>query len=735
MKKINKYTNWILGLCICCFCSFGTLAQNWPNALVIDDPTILNSLDSSQFQILEDNNFNLNQAIALGKQGAFKPLLFNTPESRSTGQWYRFKIQNKTNQTIHFFINTYRASFSTVYESKNGIKGWITKKSGNKCPESEMDNSGGSKERYRIFVAIDSGQTVYIYQHLKVNFWEKRIGFVTPRLQLENERVNDYFQEMKVDEGWKHYLLDGLMIGIFLFGIFYNFIIFGFTRDKVYLFFGIFLVFLMLDCRQESILYGFIKENVGVYTFVSNFFYLLFHIFFFKAIMKYIGYIPDTHKRYKTINIGLFLLVLLTVIRLFSYQYSDNVGNILILIFETVRLTLMSIVSVMLLKLIRRGHKNLKVILLAFFPYFLYNFLTSTAMLLEWQLGINLIEQENSNYFDIIESSTLAWLVITFSAALVGRYQEIRKKIVQDELDKQEAEKERELEKSRLIEQQKIDLEKQVQARTAELKLSLENLKIAQEQLVQSEKLASLGELTAGIAHEIQNPLNFVNNFAELNQELLGELEEEVNKEKIEKGTLLPLIEDLRQNESKIDFHGKRAASIVKGMLQHSRNNSSEKEMVDLNQLADEYLRLAYHGLRAKNKSFNADFELISDPHLEKILIAPQEIGRVLLNIFNNAFHAVEKVEGKKLVKVAIESNAQKVKVKIKDTGTGMTEATKNKIFQPFFTTKPTGEGTGLGLSMAYDIITKGHSGNITVESTPGQGSEFTIEIPKTKTT
>ncbi len=711
--------------------SWVSKAQTWPKAIEITDPTLLNSIDSSHFTAFWGKNINFKEVLLPQNQANFKIISSSEPENFETEHWYKFVLINKTNQNINFFINNYRASYSTIYSSTNGIAPWKIKNSGNKCPESKMDDSGGSKERYRIFVNLPAGQKLYIYQHLKVDSWEKRLGLVSPRLQLETDRINDYFKEMKVQEGWKNYLFDGVMIGLYLFGLFYNFIIFGFTKDKVYLYFGIFLVFLMLDRRQESILYGFVTENVSIYSFASIFFYVFFHIFFFKAIMQYIGYNPASTKKYRFINLGLFILVLLTIVRLFSFKYNNDIANILIFVFETVRLTLMGFTTSMLIRLIIRGHKNLKVILLAFAPYFFYNFFTSLAMLAEWQLGVDIIEQDNRVFFDILESITLAWLIITFSAALVARFQEYKKKILKDELEKQAAQKEMELERTKLIEEQKIELEKQVQIRTGELKLSLENLKIAQDQLVQSEKLASLGELTAGIAHEIQNPLNFVNNFAELNKELLIELEGEISKKKIEIAPLKQIIDDLVQNENKIDYHGKRAASIVKGMLQHSRNSSGEKELTNLNQLADEYLRLAYHGLRAKNKSFNADFELIQDETLEKIKVSPQEIGRVLLNIFNNGFHALEKNQSPKKLLVTIKNLNEKVQITVNDNGMGMTEATKNKIFQPFFTTKPTGEGTGLGLSMAYDIITKGHNGTIKVDSELNKGTTFTIEIPK----
>ncbi len=262
---------------------------------------------------------------------------------------------------------------------------------------------------------------------------------------------------------------------------------------------------------------------------------------------------------------------------------------------------------------------------------------------------------------------------------------------------------------------------------------ALTELKSTQSQLIQSEKMASLGELTAGIAHEIQNPLNFVNNFSDVNTELIDEAKQEIDKGNTDEANTI--LNDIKENEQKINHHGKRADAIVKGMLQHSRSSSGVKEPTDINALCDEYLRLAYHGLRAKDKSFNAKFETDFDESLPKINIAPQDIGRVILNLINNAFYAVS--EKKKLladryeplVKVSSKKFGEKIEISVKDNGNGIPEPIKQKIFQPFFTTKPTGQGTGLGLSLSYDII-KAHGGDIKVETKENEGTEFIINLP-----
>ena len=293
--------------------------------------------------------------------------------------------------------------------------------------------------------------------------------------------------------------------------------------------------------------------------------------------------------------------------------------------------------------------------------------------------------------------------------------------------------------KEQALSQQKI-LQEEVNRQTAELRRTLANLKSTQSQLIQSEKMASLGELTAGIAHEIQNPLNFVNNFSEVNKELLTDMKSEIDKGNSHEVKVIA--NDVIANEEKILHHGKRADAIVKGMLQHSRSTSGVKEPTDINALTDEYVRLAYHGLRAKDKSSNAKFETNFDPTIQKINIVPQDIGRVILNLINNAFYAVTEKKKQQpehfepTVTVSTKKSNDKVEIKVRDNGNGIPQKILDKIFQPFFTTKPTGQGTGLGLSLSYDIV-KAHGGEIKVETLPageagkeGSGTTFIVELP-----
>jgi signal transduction histidine kinase len=328
-----------------------------------------------------------------------------------------------------------------------------------------------------------------------------------------------------------------------------------------------------------------------------------------------------------------------------------------------------------------------------------------------------------------------AWLIyiVLFAAAIYAfiAYRSRALKRENQELEEKISERTQQLSNANkeLSEQQE-----EIITQRDRLSETVDELKTTQQQLIQSEKLASLGELTAGIAHEIQNPLNFVNNFSEINMELIDEMREELNKG--EKDEVIALSEDIKQNLDKIRHHGKRADAIVKNMLQHSRNNSSQREPTDINALADEYFRLSYHGLRAKDKSFNSEMVTELGENIPKIDVISQDIGRVLLNLFNNAFYAVQQKKKalgdsyKPEVMVSTAINNDYVEIRVKDNGIGIPDAVKEKILQPFFTTKPTGEGTGLGLSLSYDIVVKGHGGKLDIHSREGEGSEFIISLP-----
>lgn len=397
--------------------------------------------------------------------------------------------------------------------------------------------------------------------------------------------------------------------------------------------------------------------------------------------------------------------------------------------------------------------RSLRMFFMAFVPYVAVILISNIAKV----VAKDFYERTDS-YFETAIMLSVIWL-----AAILFSQQRQYKAAERERIKRQ-----KEDEINRAIAARKVELEELVAERTVELtkqKEELENtldeLRTTQAQLIQSEKMASLGELTAGIAHEIQNPLNFVNNFSEVSNELIVEIEEEMSKnpESRDENQVSEILSDIKQNLQKINHHGKRADAIVKGMLQHSRTNSGVKEPTDINALADEYLRLAYHGLRAKDKSFNATMKTDFDENLSadkadigKIKVVPQDLGRVILNLITNAFYAVNEKKKSPLTPEGGIENAQTkyeptvivrtslnppsggrgafVTISVADNGNGIPQSVLDKVFQPFFTTKPSGQGTGLGLSMSYEIVTKGHGGELKVENKVGEGATFTIILP-----
>jgi signal transduction histidine kinase len=345
--------------------------------------------------------------------------------------------------------------------------------------------------------------------------------------------------------------------------------------------------------------------------------------------------------------------------------------------------------------------------------------LTFNEKILEKELEFSKIELKNKQILALILSALAIFIIVSINLYILNKNKTKLNRILTSQKTQ--------------IEQQKIELQN-----------SLEKLRVTQKQLMLQEKLASLGELTAGIAHEIQNPLNFVNNFGELSQEMVIELDEliEKNDEK-DKSEIKEILNDLKTNIGKITSHGNRASSIVKNMLEHSRGNKSEMTLVNINKLADEYLRLSYHGMRAKDQNFNSDYDIKIDESLKPIKAYGGDISRAILNILNNAFYAVNEKNRSKTdddykPKVVIKTNRTTISNKefaeiiIEDNGSGIPDEIKQKIFQPFFSTKPSGQGTGLGLSLSREIVETGHNGTLEVESEKGMGTKFIIRLPIT---
>ncbi len=517
-------------------------------------------------------------------------------------------------------------------------------------------------------------------------------------------------------------LLEGMFYGFMLVMFLYNLFLYFSLKDNSYLFYVLYIFFM---AAWNGIFQGYAAKYIWPSSpWLSN---------YSEAVACFVGmagllfsiHFLQTKKntpRLHTILLLMFVLYIITFIILLSGKF----------VLGTYILEFLSLVSILLLFITaiiiyRQGYRPAGYFLMA------WSFLL-VSIIIYILKDYNIFPYNSFTRHSMQIGSAAEALLL--SIALANRINILKK-------EKEAANKETLAslkENEKLITEQNILLEKKVEERTAELKKAnrdlitlIQDLKETQTQLVQREKMASLGELTAGIAHEIQNPLNFVNNFSEVTKELLSEMRTELDKGEAENAKMIA--KDVIDNLEKINHHGKRADAIVKGMLQHSRTSSGKKEPTDINTLADEYLRLAYHGLRAKDKTFNAKFEIEMDHSIDKINIIAQDVGRVILNLINNAFYAVTEKQKQNrpgyqpTVTVSTKKIKQQVEIRVKDNGNGIPQKIIDKIFQPFFSTKPAGQGTGLGLSLSYDIV-KAHGGEIKVETKEGEGSEFIILLP-----
>ncbi|MBD0376676.1 MAG: histidine kinase [Flavisolibacter sp.] len=427
-------------------------------------------------------------------------------------------------------------------------------------------------------------------------------------------------------------------------------------------------------------------------------------------------YLPDIDWK-KIFKRSLYVIIVLFVL---SLVFPNNVlikwlSHVLLLLIVAITYT-------------QREFLPVRTIMLAVLPFIAWSVLNDLLELISTALFSDI-----KLYLGFAQPVTIIWLVTMW---IISHRQ-------QKALERERQMRLQEEEEHRLIAARKAELEHLVAERTSELTKQKEELEHAlvelratQDQLIQKEKMASLGELTAGIAHEIQNPLNFVNNFSEVSTELVGELRDELSRNTDNKEYILKITDDLNLNLQRVVHHGRRADFIVKSMLQHSRKSSGQKEPVNVNALVDEFLRLSYHGLRAKDKLFSAVLKTYYDESIGQINVVPEDIGRVLINLFNNAFYAVQKKKEQlngtfePTILVRTQKREGKVEIYVRDNGFGIPQPALDKIFQPFFTTKPTGEGTGLGLSLSYDIITKGHGGELTVDTKEGEYAEFVVRLP-----
>jgi two-component system NtrC family sensor kinase len=574
---------------------------------------------------------------------------------------------------------------------------------------------------YQLSLRLDTNRIQEIAVRFSCNKNDLIINYLTPnycaRLVLTNidDLVSNFMSETN-----SFLIKDIILVTLYVFlGVMSFFLYFSYRVQRAYLFFGFYCFTSIIQALLRVPTYAI--KPVGL-SLASTCF-LLSHIVSIFAILLLLAGLYKVYSQKKSILFYFIILYTISTLPVFIFFYPWS--NIYAVAFALLMCIDAAIIN---FRAVISGFSNAWVLFISFLIFFLmFVCFMLIAVSGNVNLGLNI--------------AALSLLVIPFGLSIflanefarTGRDLQIR--IVEVEQLSEKAILQ-EQEKQQILTSQNEILETQVSERTAALNQSLNNLKATQNQLIQSEKMASLGELTAGIAHEIQNPLNFVNNFSEVNTELIAEMKQEIENGDLEE--IKALAADIEENSKKINAHGKRADAIVKGMLQHSQSSSGKKEPTDINALANEYLRLSYHGLRAKDKTFNAEMITHFDEHLPKINVIPQDIGRVFINLFNNAFYAIQQK-----AKIAREDYTPIVEIttfffplqgvgglKVKDNGIGIPETIKDKIMQPFFTTKPTGEGTGLGLSLSYDIVVKGHGGVILVNSKEGEGSEFIISLP-----
>ncbi len=669
------------------------------------------TLDTLYFQVLPNPSKDMTLSDVLHESAdehfvAFDASLFN---SDKTTAWFRFRIKNSTGRD-HIITFPGAENRSDIYIK--GISGkWKQFATGNKVPFSERD---GIKRSLQILFPLGNGEEITVYKKME---WSFTGAEVKPSVAIYDP-VEGNFEGN--DSAYFDTVISAALFGFMVFAALFNFFFYYIIRERVYLFYAITLLTAALFNISEPLLQVFLNERPGTGQSIQAFLMisviilvlLTMRLFLhtkktFPLWDKFLVYFPF-------VMIGIFIVIRFTVP---ASQFSAVLD---IAAFSLIVFYIIGILVILILYLVRRD-ANARLLTMALIPFFI-GILASMGDDFEWIMVCGLI-----------------WAVAVISWSLFARFRALMAENSRQAIEKEKLAREKEEERNALIAQQNEILEHQVAERTAELTQSLADLKQTQNQLIQSEKMASLGELTAGIAHEIQNPLNFVNNFSDVSIELLDEMGEEMDKGDIDEAKAIA--GDIKQNLEKIAHHGRRADGIVKGMLQHSRASSGQKEPTDINTLADEYLRLAYHGLRAKDKSFNAELVTHFAEGLPKASMIPQDIGRVLLNLFTNAFYATQEKSKqsqsqfsgdayKPTVTVTTRQKGNSVEVIVKDNGTGIPDAIKDKILQPFFTTKPTGEGTGLGLSLSYDIVVKAHGGTIDIESKEGEGAEFIITLP-----
>lgn len=687
--------------------------------VVRQDDEIIHVASSSFY--LEDPDGKLTAKDVLKKEtaGEFKKLNSHLVNFGVTASafWLKFSVRNETNEKLLLGLDNTTLHDIRLYEFDSaGLR--AHHQAGNRFPFRQRKVNDLN---YRFEMAAVPGATETLLlrvQHYRGTQFPMLVGTKSAFSSKSNSQ--NFFE--------------GVYYGFMLLMVLYNLFVYFTLRDVSYIYYVLYVFFM-----------GFWNASIAGYTFK-----------YFWPFTPFLNQYADVIAVLAGVTAILFAVHFLRtrrnspffhrVLQVFLFGYA---GTLIIIIFRnfvtgTILLEIISLIAAVTLFItayitLRKGYKPARFFLIAWSLFLIsvvvyvlkdYNILPYTSV------TINAMR---------VGSAVEAMLL---SMALANRINFYKK-------EKEQADAERLVsleENKRLVEEQNVVLEKSVEERTQELKktnkeliTTLENLKDTQRQLVQREKMASLGELTAGIAHEIQNPLNFINNFSDVNTELIDEI-----KKALEAGNTneaLTVAGNVRENNQKILHHGERADAIVKNMLAHSRTVKAEKQAVDINALVDEYLHLSYHGVKVKDKTFDVTLRTDFEESIGKIEIVPEDIGRVLLNLFNNAFYAVnEKKKSPHPLKGSMQyepvvsvttkrlgpplGDGGKIAIKIRDNGPGIPQKMLDKIYQPFFTTKPSGQGTGLGLSLSYDIITKGHGGELKVETKEGEYAVFTVLLP-----
>lgn len=649
---------------------------------------------------LDANNISTSD-ILIGKfDNQFKPANIDQINQKDKHFWLAIKLNNSGNSTKELLIGTTKFDHINFYVS-NTVNGFTKTKGGLLCPNKERE--------------IIKGPTSFV--KFKLNPQEQSIIY----LEVKNVRKPDFDYApvpVKIFENDTFYnrLANNqnflfFVLGAILLMALYNFFIYWIVKDVAYLFYvGYNLAFCSFVLITEGgLIQQFFEDSYYQFTLVNHAgsIILMFYIVFAKKMLNIKHWYPQANKFLSILFIAYIFSEIFTIIEF------NTVATVLNFALSSVTLNVIAVVAGLIY--FKKHYLPAKY----FFSALLFYFTGAIIMILQMLevLPDRILGLGWSGYLQSGEVMQLTF----FSLSLASRFAVIRQQLAKEELEKEKILRQKDIELKAILEKENEILEQKFQARTRELEAS-------QSRLVQQEKLASLGQLTAGIAHEIKNPLNFVTNFSEVGNELIDEfLKTENPKERSD------LSFDLKQVLSKINEHGKRADGIVKSMLEHSRSSKGETTATDINKLCDEYLNLSYHGMRANNVDFNCEIIREFTENLPKINVVREDLSRVILNLLNNAFYAVsekfkESKEYQPSVKLSTTLQHNHLLIKIWDNGNGIPANIISKIFEPFYTTKPTGVGTGLGLSLSYDII-KAHGGGLKVMSEINNFTEFTISL------